>query len=377
MVHRLTMTSRYLQDLMRSKAVGVGDGSGAPPRVYAVDVGSSIVTHRHRRQYKQRPDIEMPKRRVRSAIPVPVTDADVIEDVTGVPKSFFSVRRNGAEMRLLGQITMLQVALAIITTFVIGIMFILDPVAPWEARKLSLPLLDGGDAAVVTWHQTVALPAITAASFVAAFVQINNPRSAHAGVKTGVNYMLAMEALFTEPLLMATLAVLAGVSDVFTVTMIMFSTAASNSISFVSDVVFFLFRVRSDQRPDGDADDADSQQDVTIRVAVGSDPHKRLRVLSAVSALVVRGFIVTVWSQNAGLAGAGTLYGLTRATSGMLITTLVVYMVCDVLKLIQLNGWCHSNITRTNAHLVTSCKFVRFATTISTIAVISAVILGA
>lgn len=368
---RLNLTSRFLQRLLRSSAIGQLPGSNSP-RVFTVDVSPAVSPRRQRGG----DDIERGGRRKRrhDAVAVPVTDADVIDDVTGVPEDFFSVRRNGAEMRLLGQITMLQVTLAIITTFVIGIMFILDPVASWQARKLSLPLLNGGDAAVVTWHQTLALPSITAASFVAAFVQINNPRSAHTGVKTGVNYMLVMETLFTEPLLMATLAVQAGVSDVFTVIMIMFSTAASNSVSFVSDVVFFLFRMHNNNNA---AVDVDAGRQI-IRVTVGSDPHRKLRVLSALSALVVRSFIVVVWSQNAGLPNAGTLYGLTRATSGMLITTLVVYMVCDVLKLIQLNGWCRTAapITRTSAHLVATCKFVRFAITISTIAVVSAEILS-
>lgn len=378
---RLNLTSRYLQNLLRSKAIGQLSGPSSATRVYTVDVNPAVSSRRKRSDGGGGGDIERGgsrRKRRRDAVAVPVTDADVIDDFTGVPKHFFSVRRNGAEMRLLAQITMLQVTLAIITTFVIGIMFILDPVASWQARKLSLPLLNGGDAAVVTWHQTVALPAITAASFVAAFVQINNPRSAHTGVKTGVNYMLMMETLFTDPLLMATLAVLAGVSDVFTVTMIMFSTAASNSVSFVSDVVFFLFRMHNaDTASAVDDNAADSSRQI-VRVAVGEDPHRKLRVLSALSALVVRSFIVVVWSQNAGLPNAGTLYGLTRATSGMLITTLVVYMVCDVLKLIQLNGWCCTTapITRTSAHLVATCKFVRFAITISTIAVVSAEILS-
>jgi len=408
---QLTLTSSHIKDRLMQMALGIGNDDAASQgggRVIPIDVhvrGRRTTKHGDvesgrqfqsspttaaaaawtqqqggRKKYRSRKGQRQQQQQKKTKAVLDEEDeAMMLMGGDEVPRDFFRVRRKGPEMKLVHHITMMQVMVSVIVTFVIGIMFILDPVADWQARKLGLPLLDGSGSDVVTWHQTIALPVVMAASFVAAFVQANNPRSAHRGVKTGVNYMATMESLVTEPLLMAILAVAAGVTDVFVVVCVMFAVAGAASVSFVSDVVSFVFRIHLRSDDDGGDDDGGSVETIAKTMSVVCPaPHKKLRSLATLAALVVRSFIIVVWSQNAALPGAGRMYGLTQATSGMLITTLVVYMVCDVLRLVQLNGWCPpvGAITRTNAHLVAACKFVRFSVIVATVCVLSTAILA-
>lgn len=274
--------------------------------------------------------------------------------------------------KLLSHIITVQIGTSVIATCILCIFFMMDPVASWHARPLTLES-SNGTSFVSTWYLTVSVVCIAAASFVAALLQRLSWKAVKRSIRSGVNEYEFWERLCVEPVLMGTLAVLAGMTNIISVILTVVVVAAGIVMSYLTNVVQFVVRstgpssssLRASRPPFHSSGNHRDSPDVVIQSTLFSFRYMRLSAVTL--SAIVRIAIIGVWSQNSDAPW------LTPILSGTLLTTICVFTLCDLVALLLLN-WPHrglSSIVPTVAHFVALRKLSCFAVAMTTVVVLS------